>query len=312
MQWDDGGRLGTEGSRRLPKCHGWQDRYRSPKCFEKWSTEEEVSGFSIDTPKLYLQLTPATRVMTTPRAGRARKTCQPPTRVIGERGNVSGDGSQAGSAQQGFHGSPAPSRMLPFPRKAGTALATSEQQCDRLNIVQPSPNKSLGTRPLPTPGLPSDAQSLQLGHADLAGCCRPKGPPRGQGRWERIPAQWLRCLAGARARCSALTFKGDCKGLSVYSGVLLEGGVASGPSFARRRRSPPAAALPELFINCGALTPKAGSGAPLAQTGLAAAGEPGPRGRCRLRGRLPRGCLPCRHEAPSAPRLGKGLCRALL
>lgn len=47
--------------------------------------------------------------------------------------------------------------------------------------------------------------------------------------------QSLLSVAGVWPAWSTLTFKGDCKGLSVYSGILLEGGVASGPSFICRR-----------------------------------------------------------------------------
>lgn len=53
------------------------------------------------------------------------------------------------------------------------------------------------------------------------------------------PVQSLPSMAGVRLCRSTLTFKGDCKGLSVYSGILLEGGVAGGQSFICRQRSPP-------------------------------------------------------------------------
>lgn len=45
----------------------------------------------------------------------------------------------------------------------------------------------------------------------------------------------LLSMAGVRPGWSTLTFKGDCKGLSVYSGILLEGGVTNGLSFICRR-----------------------------------------------------------------------------
>lgn len=53
-----------------------------PNNFAKQSTEEEVTRFSIDTSKLYLQLTPVTHVITMPSGGRAKKTCQPLPLVI--------------------------------------------------------------------------------------------------------------------------------------------------------------------------------------------------------------------------------------
>lgn len=67
------------------------------------------------------------------------------------------------------------------------------------------------------------------------GAASPLRPPRWDTEQDRdprgSPVQSLPSAVGIRPGWSVPTFKGDCKGLSVYSGILLEGGVALGVSF---------------------------------------------------------------------------------
>lgn len=78
------------------------------------------------------------------------------------------------------------------------------------------------------------------------GAASPLRPPRWDTEQDRdprgSPVQSLPSAVGIRPGWSVPTFKGDCKGLSVYSGILLEGGVASGSFICRRQSPPPPAA----------------------------------------------------------------------
>lgn len=87
----------------------WEDTDHPNNSAEQ-STEEEVTGFSTDTSKLYLQLTPVTPVIPVPRGGRAEGTCQPLPLVIKTRVHTPGtapekvsvmDPSPAGSCPGG-------------------------------------------------------------------------------------------------------------------------------------------------------------------------------------------------------------------
>lgn len=79
----------------------------------------------------------------------------------------------------------------------------------------------------PLPRSPSDAQTAQPGPFPTT--------PEGMGP-QRGPVQSLPCVTGVQ-----LTFKGDCKALSIYSGILLQGGVAHGPSSVCHQPFPPPA-----------------------------------------------------------------------
>ena len=101
-----------------------------------------------------------------------------------------------------------------------------------------SPNESLGPASPSWPGPPATPGLLVRTCRPPWGLPPPSGHPSGTQRGDR---RWPR--AAVWPGWSTLTFKGDCAGWAVYSSVSLEGGVASGPSFIRRRQPPPSSCL---------------------------------------------------------------------
>lgn len=154
------------------------------------------------------------------------------------------------------------------------------------------------------PILPSDAQIPQSGPW---GCLpTPATPVRHRARTgpQGGPVQSLPHALGARPGWSTLTFKGDCKGLSVYSGILLEGGMASGRvSFVVGNSPPPQLPSCQLLINCCRFTPEGCCWAPSpARARLVVEEHPQQRGARALARARARGA------PPVAPALGQSCC----
>lgn len=105
--------------------------------------------------------------------------------------------------------------LSPSAQDLGTSKSRETQQ---------NPTESLVPAILPLPKTPSEAQTAQSG--PLPATPAGMGPQGG-------PVQSLPSVLGVQ-----LTFKGDCKASSIYSGILLPGGVGHGASSVCHRRFP--------------------------------------------------------------------------
>ena len=133
---------GPRGCREEGNTKGSREDTNHPNNFAKHSTEEEVTRFSIDTSKLYLQLTPVTHVITMPSGGRAKKTCQPLPLVIITR--VHTPTAKRRRAGEGVRDGSQPRWSCP-----GGATPPSQPWPSRAALSQPSADLT-SPKPFPT------------------------------------------------------------------------------------------------------------------------------------------------------------------